>query len=343
MTWEQRLLDEAVEAATMLLGAPPRQVTPVAAGANSRIYQVQQGSDSYALKRYPTKSVGDPRDRQGCERRALELMREQGIATVPRFITCDQDKGFSLLEWIDGERVSTVVDRDAVEAGIFLEQIASFPHNAKTRQFPLASEACLSGREILRQVTMRRERLEAVGQDEPVLASFFAHELTASLDRCVKSAMERAEQNNVDVDLVLDEADRRLIPADFGFHNVMRLEDGSLRFIDFEYFGWDDPVKLSVDFLVHPSVELTVIQKEIVHEGLLRVYGSIPEFEARLNAWMPLLVARWALIMLNIFLPNYQQARSHLRAREELSAMQAEQVRKVRKFLRDHAAQNGYE
>lgn len=341
MTREQRLLDEAVEAATALLGAPPRAVAPIAAGANSRIYQVEQGGRSYALKRYPMISEDDPRDRQGCEQRALELMLAQGITTVPHFIAADQDAGFSLLEWIDGERVTDVVDRDAVEAGVFLGQVANFPRNAETRKFPLASEACLSGREILRQLSMRRERLEAVVKDEPVLQIFFADTLGASLDRCVNNAMELAQKHNINIDQILDEADRRLIPADFGFHNAMRLRDGSLRFIDFEYFGWDDPVKLSVDFWVHPSVELTPVQKEIVRKGLLKVYGSVAGFEARLDAWTPLLVARWALIMLNIFLPNYQQARTHLQAPEVLSAIKAEQVRKTRKFLHDHATPYG--
>src|ERR1700680_1391707 len=32
---------------------------------------------------------------------------------------------------------------------------------------------------------------------------------------------------------------RSLVPSDFGFHNSLRRPDGSLAFLDFEYFGWD--------------------------------------------------------------------------------------------------------
>ncbi len=338
MMSDYSLLDEAVIVATKLLGARPSMVEAVAAGANSRIYRVEYSGRTYALKRYPVMSVDDPRDRQGCEQRALALMLEWGITTVPRVVALEQSMGFSLLEWVDGQLVTDVADRDAAQACHFLGQVANIPHNPQTRLFPLASEACLSGREILRQVSVRRERLESVLPDEPVLKAFYDNTLRYLLDDCIAEMQRLAQKYNIDIDHVLDEADRCLIPADFGFHNAMRLSDGSLRFIDFEYFGWDDPVKLSVDFLVHPSVHLSSQQKKIIHDGLLKVYGTTADFEARLEAWQPALVARWALIMLNVFLPKYQQARSHLQTSDDVCAMKVQQVLKVSHFLQVHAA-----
>ena len=40
-----------------------------------------------------------------------------------------------------------------------------------------------------------------------------------------------------------------LSPSDFGFHNSLMTINGSLTFIDFDYFDWDDPVKLTADFI----------------------------------------------------------------------------------------------
>ena len=42
--------------------------------------------------------------------------------------------------------------------------------------------------------------------------------------------------------------DKCLSPSDFGFHNVIVEKDKILRFIDFEYAGWDDPAKMVSDF-----------------------------------------------------------------------------------------------
>src|SRR6266480_4587472 len=54
----------------------------------------------------------------------------------------------------------------------------------------------------------------------------------------------------------LPQASRILSPSDFGFHNAIRRPDGTLAFVDFEYFGWDDPAKTIVDFLLHPGMSV---------------------------------------------------------------------------------------
>ena len=52
-----------------------------------------------------------------------------------------------------------------------------------------------------------------------------------------------------------------LSPSDFGFHNAILKESGDLVFLDFEYFGRDDPVKLMADFIWHPGMKLSNLQK----------------------------------------------------------------------------------
>ena len=50
---------------------------------------------------------------------------------------------------------------------------------------------------------------------------------------------------------------RSLSPSDFGFHNALLEADGRLTFVDFEYFGWDDPVKIVADVMLHPGMGLS--------------------------------------------------------------------------------------
>ncbi len=330
--------DQAYQAVCALLGSAPSHVQPVAAGANSRVYRVHHGQTLYALKKYPKVTKDDPRDRQETERRALELMADMGIPTIPKFIGKLADRGYSLLEWFAGDEISRVEDRDAQEAGRFLEQISVLHRHTDAGQFPLASEACLSGREILRQIDLRRERLERAAGEDPVLYAFFADGLAGALDRLAAEAVSIASDTGVDIDPMIEKSSQRLVPSDFGYHNALRLNDGSLRFIDFEYFGNDDPVKLGGDFLVHPGITMTPKQKEIVQEALYRAYGDVPGFEVRLKSWTPLLVARWALIMLNIFLPCYQKTRRHLYAATGLDDLKAGQISKTRDFLAGHGA-----
>jgi hypothetical protein len=148
----------AREAAATMLGAPA-EVAPVRGGRNSRIFHVRSAGGEYALKSYP--ASGDPRDRLGTEAGALRLM--QGMA-VPRLHAVDRERGFLLLGWIDGAPVDDVTDAD-IDAGVaFLTAVHALRNHADAAAQPRASEACLSGAEIARQIEARLARLRATGE-----------------------------------------------------------------------------------------------------------------------------------------------------------------------------------
>ncbi|HYW60109.1 MAG TPA: aminoglycoside phosphotransferase family protein, partial [Xanthobacteraceae bacterium] len=84
-----------------------------------------------------------------------------------------------------------------------------------------------------------------------------------------------------------------------------RRADGTLAFLDFEYFGWDDPVKLVADVLHHPGTPLAPRHASRFRAAALAVYGGNGDsFAARLRALYPLFGLRWVLILLNEFLPD---------------------------------------
>ena len=94
---------------------------------------------------------------------------------------------------------------------------------------------------------------------------------------------------------------RRLIPADFGFHNALREPGGALRYVDFDYFGWDDPVKLTADFLVHPAMRLDADDRRRFVSSMVAALPEDADFLPRLRRHLPLYALRWALILLNPF------------------------------------------
>ena len=84
-----------------------------------------------------------------------------------------------------------------------------------------------------------------------------------------------------------------LSPSDFGFHNTLLTKDG-LKFIDFEYFGWDDPVKLTCDFLLHPGMTLTNERKNIWVRRTKEIFSDANYFQQRLSASYGLYGLCWA-------------------------------------------------
>ena len=49
----------------------------------------------------------------------------------------------------------------------------------------------------------------------------------------------------------------------------------ALVFVDFEYFGWDDPAKTIVDFLQHPAMDMTDAQRRAFAAGTLAVFADV--------------------------------------------------------------------
>jgi hypothetical protein len=82
-----------------------------------------------------------------------------------------------------------------------------------------------------------------------------------------------------------------------------------LAFLDFEYFGWDDPVKLTADILLDPGRPLKPPQIMRFRRAATRLYGGDPAFANRLSAYLPLFGLRWVLILLNEFIPERCQRR----------------------------------
>ena len=53
--------------------------------------------------------------------------------------------------------------------------------------------------------------------------------------------------------------------------------------IDFEYFGWDDPVKLTADFLWHPAMELDPEIAVEWEKAMTDLFYGDPDFKKRLR------------------------------------------------------------
>jgi hypothetical protein len=315
-------LARAREAAAAMLGAPA-EVAPVAGGRNSRIFRVRAPSGEYALKHYPASD--DPRDRLGTEAGALRLM--QGLACVPRLHGIDRARGALLLEWIDGVPVDHVTDAD-IDAGVaFLAGVHALRNHAAAAAQPPASEACLSGAEIARQIEARLARLRGTG--DAGLIAFIADDVIPAI--AASLAQARAALS-LDFAADIPHQWRSLVPSDFGYHNALRRPDGSLAFVDFEYFGWDDPVKLTADILLHPGRPLGPPQRQRFRAAAERLYDD-PLFVPRLAAYLPLFGLRWVLILLNEFVPEIWARRVEAGATDSWEDAKARQLAAARKFL----------
>jgi hypothetical protein len=330
--------EAARSVAASILGAPVAGAAPAGGGGNSRLFRIDAASGAaYALKLYPPRSA-DPRDRLGAETGALRFLETQRIAEVPRLVGVDSARNCALLSWIAGDCPAPAEDADIDAALGFLGKLHAARRSDAARALPNASEACLTVGELFLQVEQRFARLGEIAARNAALAALLRGSLRPALKRARVAI--RGELAAIGWTAETPVRETTLSPSDFGFHNALKSEHGRVVFLDFEYFGWDDPVKLVADTALHPRNELAGAPRARLIEGMTALYSAEdPFFRRRLALLTPLYGLRWCAILLNEFLPEKWAVRAHAGAAEQ-EAAQARQLAKAKALFetlsRDH-------
>jgi hypothetical protein len=330
----ERHTDAARSVAARLLGRAVLSVEPIGGGRNSRVYRVIDAERrAYALKAY-FRHPADPRDRQAVEFEALRFLWENGLRDVPQPLATDEHTGHALYVFVEGRRPAPAeIGTGDIDAAVaFLGRLKDLTEQPGAENLPAAAEACFSGDALWHNLQSRLERLTAARQDPPsgsALREFMREELLPAADRI--AAWGRRQYP---FDRELRDQLRTLSPSDFGFHNAVRRESGDWVFLDFEYFGWDDPGKTIADFLLHPAMDLTPAQKRQFVRGVLTRFSGDAELRRRLTALFPLFGLKWCTILLNEFVPEDLLRREFAASAEhDRQSVLNEQLAKARRML----------
>ena len=322
---------EIIAVAQALCGAEVAAARPVRGGANNRVFRVDSDAGPFALKVYPPQAE-DPRDRLGAEFDGLKFLDSHDVSEVPKAISCDRDAGMGLYEWIEGEPIPSPEPGDIDAAGDFAQKLEILSRDDSAVQLPFASEACLSGAGLVAQIESRLDRLREAGES-PDLMDFMENEFQPHFETEKNIARDGYRHAGWDFDSEIAPAQRTLSPSDFGFHNALRRPDGKIVFIDFEYFGWDDPIRLVADFSLHPGMALDQAAKNHFGKRAFTIFGGDDDFRRRLDLLFPLVGLRWAMILLNEFLPERWQRRAFAGAGEDKAGVQTRQLEKAHRLL----------
>jgi len=298
--------------------------------ANSTIYKIEmQKGEKYAGKLYPD-NTHDIRKRLKNEINAYKFMHLNKINYITKYKWFDYNLNFGLYEWIDGSEIKKVKDSEIIDASSFIQSLAVISKNTDYNNFEMASAACLSGKMIENQIIERYKKIKDYSHLSPHLNNFLNNNLMIIYEKIIENSTKRWPGN---FNHKLNKANQFLSPSDFGFHNAIQTNDG-IKFFDFEYFGWDDPVKLTCDFLLHPAMEITDEQKNIWLQRMKEIFKTDNNFQQRLSASYGLYGICWCLINLNIFLKIDLIKKSHTKKdKRAIKEKQHLQLQKSQKLL----------
>ncbi len=306
---------------------------------NSRIYQLSdRHGKQYALKIYPD-SQTDLRPRLATEFYTCTMLSKASFP-VPVATDRSEELNWGVYEWIDGKSITAPGMDFLTQSFQFIKRLQDDDQlRYQFKGFSLASEACLSGEEIVSQIKKRFNRLAKVRDAN--LAEFLKQEFLPILESVSVSA-----KLNLGLTFSMSLATKYqvLSPSDFGAHNAFVDSANKYHFFDFEYFGWDDPVKLTSDFYWHPGMELSE-DLQIKWLALTKeLFGKDPLYAQRLEAYLPLFGLRWCLILLNEFIPERFSGRAHANSAAEgaLENILGKQLQKSKTLLQNIIEMVGY-
>ena len=263
---------------------------------NSAIYKLHffDGSKA-ALKMYPEITY---HDRLRSEFESTKIFRELKINNVQIPISFDIDLSVATYEWIEGTSVSNYGVNELKAALSFLNDINQNSTADQFKFFPMAADACPKGLDIENQIKRRLLQFDNATKNYIELERFLKDDFEPLMSEII-SWSQAIWPSSCGYKKPIDKSELILSPSDFGFHNAIYSQKKSLIFHDFEYFGWDDPVKLISDFSHHAAMDLSEELEQLWFSGASEIYGE--NLLGRLRAAWPLYGLNWCLIILNEF------------------------------------------
>ena len=197
----------------------------VVSGKNSGVFKINRVSgDSAKIKLYPDDKV---HNRLYSEAFAFSAINKFDVGSVPLVIGADESLGLGIYGWVEG---AAILDRsiDDISSCLnFLRTLHSIKDDPAFLGAPNASAACFGLGDAIRQLKTRLFQFSTARASYPSLNDFLVRRFIPAMNKLI-SNVETNFSKDKSIEKVLLKSDSTLSPSDFGFHNAIRKNDGSL-------------------------------------------------------------------------------------------------------------------
>lgn len=301
-------------------------------GNNKIIKFADKKNKKFVLKKYS--KVDNSYSTLENEYAAIKLLSEANLP-VPKAFFKDSQLGFALYEHIH-TAIETPSKADIIlHFSQFLCQLHHLSEASPLEIFPPARDFREKICDYKGHVDRRIRQIKQGLKNDPRFVSiqdFLEKKLLPIYDIVIKRYQADLLKYRLNESNPIHKKQKILSPSDFGIHNAIYRENHSFAFIDFEYFGWDDPVKLTADFIHHAG------QESISEEERLNILKQFAknspldeEFFKRLSLLLDLVGLEWILIILNIANPEVLERRMYANPGLNVEQLIEERLQKAQK------------
>tara|TARA_Y100000310_G_scaffold329947_1_gene400702 strand:- start:28463 stop:29491 length:1029 start_codon:yes stop_codon:yes gene_type:complete len=282
---------------------------------NNRLFKVSLPGKDYLLKKYsPLHMDGWPRGKS--EFGAMSHLWERDFREIPQPIGFWEGDNVGVYSFEEGDIIDakSVCEKDILAAGDFLLKLHKLPGKDK-KLFGPASSACLSFGGYLDTIKSRFSKFSDYvpeGKYGFRARQFIDERVIPALSDLENWLIRESSKMNVDIEKVLPIEKQVLTPIDFGFHNILKQEgDGGVKdrykFIDFEYFGRDDPIRQVLEFIHHGNSKNIGKNLKGKFIDYYKENSGIENFDERAYLADPLVRMTWAIICLHPLSPEHMK------------------------------------
>jgi hypothetical protein len=309
-------------------------VEPLPGGRNNRVFLLETRDQRVLAKVY---FRDGRRDRLKREFEFLQYLAWLGVGRVPRPLCADHELQVGLYEFVEGKKldIEEITEGDIDQAIDFFRALNLGRGNERAQRLEPAAEACFSMAEHLESVDRRvapLQEIETTGDVGPEARAFVQQELVPLWRVLRRNVADECERAGL-LEAELPPTSRFLSPSDFGYHNALREPSGRIRFLDFEYAGWDDPAKLACDFANQPDMLLPPALSGRFRAAVMEDDQSPWLVRKRVGWLMPVYQLKWSCIILNEFLPQGRRRSRFVSDETDAGQRKQEQLAKARRML----------
>lgn len=312
-------------------------LSPLSGGTNNKVFHIKADGSSIFMKQYFS-SPKDRRDRLKVEFSFCRFAWDRGIRSVPKPIACDWDHHIGLYEFIEGSSVQKdqTKESDVQQVLTLFHDLNRHRNEQEAKNLADASESSFSLLENLSSLNRRFQtfkKMDCSSSVDKEADKFIQKQLVPLWEKISETIIKKASQLSINVKKSIKKKDRCLSHSDIGFHNAIRTADGKLRFIDFEYSGWDDPAKMACVFFSSPKVPVPLQYFKPFIESIASVLHEPEYFIQRACLLLPLHYIRWFCILLNIFSIVGSHRRQFAFGNSDIEKLKFRQLKEVRQLL----------
>ncbi len=315
------------------LGSKETTLVRLQGGINNHVYRCGDRR-FWVIKGYAPLEPG-LRDRMQAEVEFLRYAAQAAPCFTPELIHEDLGRRCVVLEHLKGEEFPEGVrpPQEAVDAAVLFFRCLNEDHSAARQAIRLeAAEGFLSLTEHLDNI---QQRILKMGCEHlPAETKPRAELLLCSLQNefeYIHTTINQQINSGVLNDSIKPE-ECHVSPGDFGFHNSIQTDAG-LKFIDFEFSGWDDPVKTLLDFILQPRVPLIGVRSPL--RDSLNLNQSF-DLERRYQALMPILRLKWSCIILSVLNSDRLVEMSRIIPKQAVASLISQRIGTAFTFMKNY-------